>query len=142
MDMRKIQKSWIIRLLLTSFWSNSCHYFTSASSPLWHVCCVSFVNIEHIMLICQDILHIYTLSNFQIMRDVIAYLRRVTIKAPVVCGITANHSSFRVTRSEARNLPHVTSRQISKLDRVYVKKYHVNKGLNNHKNEDRDVVSN
>ena len=48
------------------------------------------------------------------------YLRRVTINARVVYEIVAKHARVKVTRSEARNLPRMTSRLISKLDRVYL----------------------
>ncbi len=71
-------------------------------------------NHEPITRICT-----YTLSNFEIGCDVIAYLRRATQNLLVVHEIVAKHAHFRVARSEARNLPWVTSHLILKLDREY-----------------------
>ncbi len=66
---------------------------------------------------------IFDLSDFDIRRDVTpGRLRaslRVTIK--LACSMESRQNArFMVTRSEARNLPRVTSRLISKLDRVHV----------------------
>ena len=56
----------------------------------------------------------YNLSNFEIRRDVIAYLKQVPMKRTY--GIAAKHARFRDTRSEVRNLPpRMTSRLILKL---------------------------
>ena len=57
-------------------------------------------------------------SNFEIRCDVIAYLKRVTIKHSCSIMETWQNTRFMVTRSEVRNLPCVTSHLISKLDRV------------------------
>ncbi len=64
--------------------------------------------------------HHYTLFNFKIGCDFIAYLFvdppwcKWPYNMRVVYGITAKRTYFSVTRSEARNLPWMTSHLISK----------------------------
>ncbi len=70
---------------------------------------------------CKHVIHVYySLSNFEIRCDVIVYLylRRGTMKFAWSIMESYQDARSMVTCSEVRNLPRVTSRLISKLDRI------------------------
>ncbi len=94
-------------------------YFTHIYQNEYYCCCNSILVSNYMafntFLKFRSWVRIYyTLSNFGIKHDVIAYLLQVTIKH--IYEISAKRAG--VTRSEVHNLLWMTSRQILKLVRV------------------------